>query len=82
VLNSDKPTNQSLVLEASNLPKHQLRIPTCYAAISIDGGPVEKTGDQKGTSVKWSDSSFDLYVSIVDEARSLSLANLSERTTQ
>jgi len=52
---------QSTAIKASDLPKHNLKNPTCYAAISIDGVSVKDTGCEKGINPEWN-SSLDLYV--------------------
>jgi hypothetical protein len=57
--NSIKPT----AIKASDLPKHHWKDPTCYAAISIDGGSLKNTGCEKGINPEWN-SSYDLYVSV------------------
>ena len=51
------------VIKASKLPQsYGVKVPNCYAAISVDGGPVHQTECKTGINPEWGDSPFDLYV--------------------
>jgi hypothetical protein len=51
------------VIKASKLPQgHRVKAPNCYAAISVDGGPVQQTECKTGINPEWGDSPSDLYV--------------------
>jgi hypothetical protein len=53
----------SAVIKASKLPQsYGVKAPNCYAAISVDGGPVQQTECKTGINPEWGDSPFDLYV--------------------
>ncbi|KIM86175.1 hypothetical protein PILCRDRAFT_5220 [Piloderma croceum F 1598] len=51
------------VIKASKLPQsYRVKAPNCYAAISVDGGPVQQTECKTGINPEWGDSHFDLEV--------------------